>query len=89
MRNRLLVAISIAGILLAGCSSEPVATTQHECLEQGDFKYDDHCVDYNDIPEDARADIWIEVADEIAESQGISRDEAMMMIIDKFDEFQE
>lgn len=80
--------LSIAGILMTGCSSEPVATTQHECLEQGKFKWEDHCVKYEDIPKEDQEQVWSEVADEIAKANGISKTEAMKMILDKLDEYQ-
>jgi predicted house-cleaning noncanonical NTP pyrophosphatase (MazG superfamily) len=85
VRNILLVSI-LGGLLLTGCSSETNSLTQHDCLEQDQFKYNDECVDYDDIPQDELEDVWNEVADEIAEAQGISKKEALQMILDKMED---
>jgi hypothetical protein len=82
MRKSILVLI-FAGFL-TGCSSEP-ATTQYECLQQGKFKYNDRCVEYGSIPTEDQLEVWDEVATEIAIIQGVSKDEALLMILEQIE----
>lgn len=86
MAKRLIAILSLAGILLAGCSEPTSTLTQHDCLEQNQFKYNDKCVDYSDIPQEDQEQVWNEVADEIAKAQGISKKEALEMIFEKIQE---
>lgn len=76
--KKILFSLGLAGMLLTGCSEE--ATTQHECLEQGLFKYDSQCIKWNDIPEDEQEGVMLEIAEEVAEAQGITVDEAMQLM---------
>jgi hypothetical protein len=85
IKNNLLILL-LGGTLLTGCSTETTSLTQHDCLEQDQFKYNDECVNYDDIPQDELEDVWNEVADEIAEAQGISKKEALQMILDKMED---
>ena len=77
---RKLLGLSLLIAFLSGCSAEP-ALTQDYCLEQGLFRYEGECVDYYDIPEYDQEEVWLEIADEIAESRGITREEALMEML--------
>jgi PBP1b-binding outer membrane lipoprotein LpoB len=78
-----IVSILVFGFLLTGCSSEPTYTpTMQDCLEQGEFKYMGECVSYDRIPEEDVESIWWEVADTIAEREGITREEALELMLE-------
>lgn len=55
--------------------------TQNDCLQKSLFKYQGECVDYNEIPVNQQEAIWNEVATEISETRGISKEEALMEIL--------
>jgi hypothetical protein len=80
MGMRKLLAVGIIGVgLLMGCSSEP-ATTQYECLRQDKFMYEGECLYWDEIPTYAQEDVMLEVANEIAISNDISVNEALMLM---------
>lgn len=73
-------------VALAGCSGEP---TQLDCMsDYGQVSYGGECVDYFEVPEYDREDVLIDVADEIAERDGITREEALEFMYDTMVEVQ-
>lgn len=80
MIKKLGIIITLVLFVLTGCSSEPTTITQHECLEEGLYKYDGDCVQWDEIPEEDWEDVLNEIADEVAETNGVTREEALLMM---------
>jgi hypothetical protein len=69
----------LAVSMMAGCGYEK---TQLECLEQGKYEYEGYCVHGGDIPQEDLPGVFTDIAEEIAERDGITEDEAMMLILE-------
>lgn len=79
MKKGLFAALLIAGSLLGGCSTE---VTQMDCLEQGRWKHNGLCKKWEDIPFSDQEEVLNEVAEEMAEKNDISKEEALLLMLE-------
>jgi hypothetical protein len=88
MKKRLIAISILTGLVMTGCTSEPTYTpTMQDCLEEGKFKYLGECVSYERIPESEQEAVWWEVADTIAEREGITREEALELMLEVIESY--
>ena len=81
--------LTIIALLLTACSETTFAPRQLDCMDDGYVSYGGECVGYFDVPIEDREDVLVEVADEIAERDGITRDEAIEWMYDTLLEMEE
>jgi len=67
-------------VILLNKDSDPTLT-QQDCLEIGMFEYKQECRPWSSIPSIDQEEVMTEIAGEIAESRGITEDEALIEIL--------
>lgn len=77
----ILVVFVIYAFSSAKDTSKPVVTMQ-DCLEQSQWEYGGECVEWEEIPEEDTEQVLSEVADTIAEREGITREEALTIMLE-------
>jgi hypothetical protein len=75
MKNAIVLTTALT--LLVGCSSTP---TMQDCLERNRFLHEGECKNFNSIPYEDQDNVITQIADEIAEAQNITRDDALRLL---------
>lgn len=78
------LSLIVLAVSLVGCSNtieEVSVPTVDDCFDQGLWLYDGQCTDWLDIPQDDKEQVINDAADGIAEAQGITREQALTIMM--------